>query len=424
MRGSINKTSLKKQTSLDNNRPMYGAKTIFLAHEATLGDTGIDLTSLSMPTSLYDKGYRNPSQKEIEELNLSFYSSYLKIVSTVKNELMKVSYDVVSGTQINFDGWTADSGEIFELTFASPPMGGSQYFDARPLVKTYLLPEGETDIIVDDFEINKFPDYQMGAVMMQRSVGGLPVTQLRNVGNSPTGDGNYYEVAGVAGVSKILRCNTAAGVGGDIIVVTSIGALVQAPQQTFLSYIETINGAQQKIIDALVALGYTRSDFEALPNNVDLATFGDQLNSVLNLEIDVVESPDTEIRYLSASVKTDGTINDFTFTGLEIGKDYVLNAQLDIYLNHTAVDSVLTLNTFNGAQQLTNGYYRDTEGSALLDSRKYIIYKRFTAVATTVTFVAGSATNFSYIYDGGNYNTYAQLSKVPTTTKTKIRDLI
>jgi len=421
MRGSINKTSLKKQTSLDNNRPMYGAKTIFLAHEATLGDTGIDLANLSMPTSLYDKGYRNPSQKEIEELNLSFYSAYLKIVSTTKNELMKVSYDVVSGTQINFDGWTADSGEIFEMTFASPPMDGTQYFDARPLVKTYLLPEGETDVIVDDFELNKFPDYQLGAVMVQRAVSGLPATQLRNVGNSPTGDGNYYEVAGVAGVSKVIRFNTAAGVGGDIAIVTSIGSLVQAPQQTFLSYIETINGAQQKVIDALVALGYSRDSFEAMPNSVDLATFGQRVYDIENKEVSVaVQEAATYTNYTSKDAS-----NYVKFATLEVDTSSTLftidNTTYTRFTFTKSAQFVANCNLYVGTGYI---YWYDISGSP----RGYA-----TAVASSnissgaVTGVADIGDYF-LVYVGGSTptsNQYTNFSIVATEiTKTKIKDLI
>ena len=274
MQGNVNQTSFRKKQLLNSSIPAFGAKRVFIAHQANEGDTGIDLTNLSMPTELSNKGYVNPTLAEIKSLKLKYFKNNVTIHSKDRGLLMKLSYDIPTWTQINFDGFTANANEIFEINYEPSIIGAANLVEARPYAKTYLLPEGETDVDVEPFEYNKFPEMQIGAVMVFR--GPTLSLQLRNVNNAtaaPGADGNFQEVAG-GGLCEIIRFNVAAGAGGEQVTIVSLGALMERPTESMLAYLEKVNGTQAKIIDAVVAgLGTDPGYFEAVPTSVDLSTF-------------------------------------------------------------------------------------------------------------------------------------------------------
>ena len=287
-RGNYSSTSGRKTDSVHHNQLSYGSKTIFFAHQASSGDTHIDLTSLSMPTNLLNKGYSNPTTAELQSLHLSFNKSKLKIISSDRGELMKISFSVPNNMQISFDGFTANADEIFECTFEPNVITGTTVVDAVPYVKTYDLAEGETDVITDPFEYYKFPDMQVGAVMVFR--GTTQVLQLRNVNNAtaaPTADGNYQEISANDGYSNTIRFNVAAAAGGETITIISVGSLVERPTESMMNYLETMNGSLDKVIEVLATVsGKAESYFEAQPMTTDLSAFSSKVNNIDDLLAD------------------------------------------------------------------------------------------------------------------------------------------
>jgi len=287
MKGNDTTTTARKKHLLESLTPAFGARRVGIFHEASSGDSGIDLTNLNMPSTYTNKGYANPSDQNIALLRLSYFKTNVKIISSDRGTLTLGEYDIASNTQINFDGFTANASEIFEIWYEPSVIGGATVVDARPLVKSYLLTEGNTDVVVEPFEINKNPLEQIGAVMVFR--GPTMNLQFRNSGNataSALADGNYEEVKGTGGLTNIIRFNVPAAVGGESVVVVSIGSLTERPTQSLISYMENMNGDVDKLRDTVAALsGQPKSNFNGQPQSVDLASFGERFNQILNTEI-------------------------------------------------------------------------------------------------------------------------------------------
>jgi len=289
MKGNDSITSIRKKHTIENLFPSSGAKRVGMFHEASAGETGIDLTSLSMPSSYSGKGYSNPDNVNIALLRISYFKNNIKIISTDRGILAISDFTIASNTQINFDGFTSNASEIFEIWFEPSIVTGASIVDARPLVKTYLLPEGDTDIPVEAFEINKNPLEQIGSVMVFR--GPTMNLQLRNSGNataSPLADGNYEEVKATSGLSNIIRFNVPAAVGGENVTIISVGSLTERPTESMIGYLENLNGDLEVIRNTIAALsGQPKSNFDGQPVSVDLASFGERFNAILNTEITI-----------------------------------------------------------------------------------------------------------------------------------------
>ena len=287
MKGNDSKTTARKKHLLESLAPASVPKRVGIFHEASASDTGIDLTNLNLPSSYALKGYTNPSDASIQLLRISYFKNNIKIISSDRGTLTRGQFDVPSNTQINFDGFTANANEIFEIWFETSFIGGATVVEARPLVKSYLLPAGQTDVVVEPFEINKNPLEQIGSVMVFR--GPTMNLQFRNSGNataSTFADGNYEEVKGTGGLTSLIRFNVPAAVGGENVVVVSVGSLMERPAQSIISYLENMNGDVDKIRDTVAALsGQPKSNFNGQPQTVDLATFGERFNAILNTEI-------------------------------------------------------------------------------------------------------------------------------------------
>ena len=283
-RGQYTTTSGRKVPNPYSTNINYGVQAIFFAHEATLGATYIDLSALSMPASLSSKGYVNPSATRLQSLYLAQNKSRLKIISSVRGEVMKTSYSIPNNMQISFEGFTASAGEIFECTLDPQITTGHTIVDARPMVRTYLLPEGEDEVVVEPFEYFKFPTMQIGAVMVFR--GASLTLQLRNVGNAtaaPGADGNYQEISSTTGFSSTIKFNTAAGVGGENVSIISVGSLVEKPTESIMNHIDSISGSLYKVIETLAVLaGVPEANFSFAPSSLDLLAFWEKVQAYMN----------------------------------------------------------------------------------------------------------------------------------------------
>lgn len=271
--------SIRKEDVREQKNLTVGFKKLTFAHKATLGDTGINLGALVVPTEMSGVGFTNPTAAELLAAQLLFYRKNLTLVSSIKGPLMDyLSYDISTASRISFNGFTAEDGEIFIGTIDYNARNGYPLVDAAPLVSTGTLAVSVTDYNVGQmFEVNKYPSQQVGAVSVFRN--GLQ--QFRNTNNSSvTLDGNYYEVNNGSGSGQIIRFNTAPVGDADSILVVSNGLLAYNPDGSALQQIEALAGKIDVMIPTLADLaGVPQTNFQAAPSNVDLKSFGDTVFS-------------------------------------------------------------------------------------------------------------------------------------------------
>lgn len=274
--------SLRKKDLENQKVPALSFRKTTFAHKAVAGETGFNLASLTTPSELTSNGFSQPSVGELQNAQLLFYRNNLKLVSSARGVLMDfVSYNIVSSTQINWVGFTAEADEIFVVEIDHNARTGMRVVDAAPLVATGTMAAGVQDFSVGmPFQINKYQNMQVGAVTV--SVDG--VQQYRNSGNataSPGADGNYQEVDAGNGYGTIIRFNTTEVYSRNIAVV-STGLLVEKPNEAQLAELERVQGQIDKIIPTVAELaGVPETDFQAAPNQIQLKQFGDR---VLDLE--------------------------------------------------------------------------------------------------------------------------------------------
>lgn len=271
-----NTLSLRKKDVNEQRSIAVGFKKLVFAHKASLGATGIDLGSLVTPTEMSSLGFVNASTADMLAAKLLFFNKNLTLTSSSRNLLMQdLSYTIKSNSRIEFQGFTALEGEIFVGVIDASPRTANNLVDARPIVATGSLAVSVTDFSVGTpFRVNHTPGSQVGEVVVYRN----GMQQFRNVGNSPTGDGNYYEVQAGNGLGTVIRFNTAPSGQPDNIMVISNGLIAERPDGSMMAVIESLAGQLDQVIPTVAALaGQPETNFQTAPNNVDLKQFGDQV---------------------------------------------------------------------------------------------------------------------------------------------------
>jgi hypothetical protein len=271
--------SLRK-VDLEGSKPIAIAfKKLIFANKATSGDTGITLTSLVAPTEMSSVGFVQPTADELTSAQILFFRKNLKLISSSRGELMDfLSYTIASNTRINFNGFTADPNEIFVGVIDHQPTTGLEVVDASPLIATGILTAGLQNFNTGSaFEVNKYPTTQVGNVIVY--VDG--VQQFRNTGNAvayPSADGNYQEIDNGSGLGSVIRFNNTALYSRNILVVSN-GLLVNRPSSSRDQALESLAGQVDKMIpDLAVVAGFPTTKYQAAPNNVDIKTFGDNVD--------------------------------------------------------------------------------------------------------------------------------------------------
>lgn len=269
---SIRKKDLQTQKSFGT-----GVKKLVFYHQATAGDTGINLFSLVMPSSIAAIGKSNPTTSAIAGARLFFFQDNFQLFSSLHGWLMPSSFVVASSGQINLVGFTAADQEIFIGYLDNIIQPSLHAADVNPINATGTLAVGTTDFAVTPFTANLYPLTQMGSVLVFRN----GIIQMRNTNNataSLTADGNYQEVPSSGGLSSTIRFNVPApGPSTDSIVVVSNGALIEQPTDSQMAYIETLAGQINSMIPVLSdAAGVPTSTFGSNPSSVDLRVYGDQ----------------------------------------------------------------------------------------------------------------------------------------------------
>lgn len=281
-----NTISLRKKDVLEQKQAGAAYKRLVFAHKATLGDTGINITSLTQPSEMASLGFTNPSTAEILAGKMLFHKKNLTVVSSSKGVLIQdLSYTVPTNERIAFQDFTAEDGEIFTCILESSVRDGLQVVDAISITSDGELAIGDTDYNVGTpFEVGKNISFQVGAVLVFRD----GVLQKRNTANGTSG-GNYQEIDAGGGLGSIIRFNDAPVSEASDIVVVSNGMVAERPTGSVMAVVETLAGQVDAMIPTLADLaGVDETDFQAAPNNVDLKNFGDNVNAILNAEIPII----------------------------------------------------------------------------------------------------------------------------------------
>lgn len=272
--------SIKKKDLLSQKTPTIGFSKTQFAHKATLGATGINLTSLTVPTEMTSNGFSNPSTGQLLAANLLTYKNNLTLVSSARGLLQQgLSYVVSSSSQITFVGFTALEGEIFSGTIDYNAVTNSMVIDATPVVATGDLAANTTDFNVGTpYKVGQFITAQIGAMIVY-----LDGQQMfRNTGNSSVVlDGDYYEVDAGSGLGSIVRFNTTSPSIRSVCAVSN-GLLYEKPSGSTQAVLESIQG-QVNNMGSYVASATGNSLTTILggaPTNQDLQAFGNRVLAV------------------------------------------------------------------------------------------------------------------------------------------------
>jgi len=265
---SIRKKDVKESKALAN-----GFTKLVFAHKATAGETGINLGSLVVPPEMSALGFTNPSSSRLLDARIFQFKDNIELQSSSKNTLMQsLSYRVASNSRLNFEGFTAEEGEIFIGVIDSNPISGIQVIDAKQGVALGDLAVDATDFAIG-FSTSTFNDE---IVVFKNGL-----EQRRNTNNSSSVlDGNYFVVPATtgSGFGSVVRFNVSPTVSDDYIKVAALGGVVESPTNSTWDELEKVQGQIDAMIpDLAQATGNPETDYQAAPNNVDLKAFGDRV---------------------------------------------------------------------------------------------------------------------------------------------------
>ena len=275
--------SIKKRDLPNQKTPAAAISSLYFAHKATVGDTGINLASLVNPSAEMPN-HIQPTATQLNGANLLFSQNNLILTSSARGVLInKMSYTVASNSLIQFVGFTALAGEIFTGLITSALATGTRVVSSAVAPVTGTLAATQTDFPVGTpFRAGAFSTAQVGEVMV--FLDGLQ--QYRNTGNSNvTLDGNYYEVDPGSGISSVIRFNTADPVNARAVTVIYTNAVSERPDGSQMAAIEAIQGQVNTMIPVLAdASGQPQSYFRAAPTGQDMKAFGDKVLKLQELE--------------------------------------------------------------------------------------------------------------------------------------------
>lgn len=317
-----NTLSYKKQSFQSDTNIGLGFKDLIIADQMVGGETYIDLTSLTVPTSMSSNGFTNPLSAEILDAKIFFFKENVSVIRSAGGMLIPYDeFQIISSSRINITT-PALPNEIFTVVIRNKASNGMMGVDGRVIRASGLLAAGLQDINVgQEFAINAYPASQIGEVML--FIDGQ--IQFRNVSNataSPSADGNYEEVPVTGGFGSILRMNTTELYARNWLVV-STAVIVQRPDGSRDSALESLAGQVDRIIPTLAEVaGVDESVFQGAPNYVQQKIFGDQ---VLDHEsrIAAIEAIPTTVWGAKYRMQNAGVVN--------LNSANPLNANLSIY---------------------------------------------------------------------------------------------
>lgn len=283
--------SLRRIDKIQDTRDLLSAapKKLVFAHEASSGDTQIDLMSLNFPSSLTTSLLTNPSFESLLEANLRFYYRNMTLFSSARGVLIPDVAFECSNSNITFKGFTAFENEIFYgvIPFAVSP--NTLYVDAKPINVSKSISGAETTFNVGEaYRVNEYPTQSSGAVKVFANGQLL----YRNTNNSNvTLDRDYYEVPTQDGYGTVVEFNTPFGATTEITVISNY-AFVDRPDFHLMQRFDVL-AAQ---LESIAQQTGSTIDLTQFPNSLDLKAFGDRLvsaetslNSLANIKYQIKE---------------------------------------------------------------------------------------------------------------------------------------
>lgn len=403
---SFRKKDVKESKALSN-----GFTKLVFAHKASAGDTGIDLGSLVIPPEMSVLGFVNPTPSRLLEARLFQFKDNLELTSSSKNTLIQsLSYRVASNSRIQFEGFTAEEGEIFTGVIDSNPISGIQVVDSKTPVADGDLTDGNIDFTIG---------FSTSAIRQEILVVRNGLIQKRNSNNSSTVlDGNYYVVDSGSGSGNVIRFNVAASGQDDSIIVTAIGGQIESPTNSTWDELEKVQGQIDALVPTVAELAdVPETDFQAAPNNVDLKQFGDRVIALENDKQDKIQHK-WQQKFLSGDVTFNTTLGDLTFNNLEIGKTYRVNLHAFMGDNQGS-NSGITLSVVHDGNTLAAATHTSDDATGPSNSGYDVTTAPFVATATTVTFVSTGMGGTDTIFGTGDASeTNAVLEELPNHVET------
>lgn len=277
-------------------------KTLVFKHEATAGQTLIDLNNLTAPTSALANGFPQPTAGELSAANLMANKKNFRLKSSRGVELEQYEDFIITGNmRVQLIGNIADlggalAGEIFTGYISPVVTNAYPTTDAQLKKKTYTLPAGQT-------VLNLGLTYKVGVGLTTgEQVGALDVIldgveQFRNVGNaaaSPSADGNYQEVDAGNGTGTTIQFNVAAAYDRTVIVKFGV---VAAGDYSLISDMEAMMGSLMQVAqDAATEFDYPLSRYlTANPSAAERRAFGDAVLALLTRVTALESSPTPQL---------------------------------------------------------------------------------------------------------------------------------
>lgn len=297
-----NSTGYSKVDYPESKIPAVGFKRTRFAHQATAGDVGINFGSLITPQSMLNRGFVQPSHSTLIGLNIGVYKNNLDLSSSARGPLeADFDYEITSSNQINFLGFSALQDEVFIGKIDPVCFTGTLTADGTAQPTTGTLAVGVSQFNVGfPFQINQYPGQQLGAIQVFRN----GKIQARNLGNSPSGNGNYWEQPVSGGFGYLINFNVPGSLQADgsleSIMIVVNGFLLERPQASTLATIENLQGQMDVLAPTVASLaGVPLSNFQVTPNHPDLASFG-QL--VLSMQATLLARTPMGVKYNGSSV--------------------------------------------------------------------------------------------------------------------------
>jgi hypothetical protein len=311
----------------------FAPKTLQFATQMTAGQTDINLTSLTVPSSM--PGFINASTPDLLMAHIYAYKNNLTLTRSDGSLLIPyLEYIVVSDTVIRLLT-PAQAGTIVYGTINNPgggtvtAVGGNAVssIDGFNIIASGQLAVGQTLVPVGSpFQLFANPSSQIGSVLVFRN-GRL---MLRNDGNATASpsvtSGNYQEVPSGIGLTNSIAFDRPGVLLQDgsleTYAIVSNGLVALAPTDSVLAITDAIGGQLDLIIEVLSAVsGMPVSFFQGSPNQVDLRVFG---NNVLTLQEEIQEfvaPTEDHARFGSGGAASFGSVN----TGTYIWSNIVIN---------------------------------------------------------------------------------------------------
>lgn len=120
-------------------------------------------------------------------------------------------------------------------------------------------------------------------------------------------------------------------------------------------------------------------------------------------------------KFLSSDQTSDGTMGDLTFSNLTVGRTYIIGGLVRMSVNSGGVDVAVSLDVTHNSVVIERKQFinRQTDSTAG-DTSTYGVHKIFVAAATSLTFVAASASANALISgDGTQTQTHIELYELP-----------